>query len=69
MRESAKKVYWDTDNHLIKYHISSVIRRSFFPFQNNPKNLEPSNKISSDETWGFWSFNEWVDDCSSKVNF
>ena len=27
------------------YHISSVIRLSFFPFQNNPKDLDPSYKM------------------------
>ena len=27
---------------LVNYRISSVIRRSFFSFQNNPKDLDPS---------------------------
>ena len=30
------------------YRISSVIRRSFFSFQNNPKNLDPSYKMDLD---------------------
>ena len=30
-----------------RYHISSVIRRSFF-FQNNPKDLDPSCKTDLD---------------------
>ena len=39
-------------------HISSVIRQSFFPFQNNPKNLDPSYKMDL----GLW-------DCLGKVQF
>ena len=31
-----------------KYRISSVIRRSFFSFQNNPKDLDPSYKTDLD---------------------
>ena len=30
------------------YHISSVVRQSFFSFQNNLKNLDPSNKMALD---------------------
>ena len=30
------------------YRISSVIRPIFFPFQNNPKNLDPSYKMDLD---------------------
>ena len=30
------------------YRISSVIRRSFFSFQNNPKDLDPSYKTDLD---------------------
>ena len=30
------------------YRISSIIRRSFFSFQNNPKVLDPSCKIDLD---------------------
>ena len=30
------------------YRISSVIRRSFFSFQNNPKDLDPSCKMDLD---------------------
>ena len=30
------------------YHISSAVRPSFFPFQNNPKNLDPSHKMDLD---------------------
>ena len=30
------------------YRISSVIRQSFFSFQNNPKNLDPSYKMDLD---------------------
>ena len=30
------------------YRMSSVIRRSFFPFQNNPKNLDLSYKTDLD---------------------
>ena len=30
------------------YRISSVIRQSFFPFQNNPKDLDPSFKTDLD---------------------
>ena len=31
-----------------RYHISTVIRRSFFSFQNNPKDLDPSSKMNLD---------------------
>ena len=31
-----------------KYETPSVIRLSFFPFQNNPKNLDPSYKMDLD---------------------
>ena len=31
-----------------KYRISSVIRQSFFFFQNNPKDLDPSCKMDLD---------------------
>ena len=31
-----------------RYRISSVIRRSFFFFQNNPKDLDPSYKTDLD---------------------
>ena len=30
------------------YCISLVIRQSFFPFQNNPQNLDPSYKMDLD---------------------
>ena len=30
------------------YHIFSVIRQSFFSFQNNPKDLDPSCKMDLD---------------------
>ena len=30
------------------YHISSVIKRGFFSFQNNPKDLDPSYKTDLD---------------------
>ena len=30
------------------YRISSVVRRSFFSFQNNPKDLDPSCKTDLD---------------------
>ena len=33
---------------LVDCHISLVIIWSFFPFQNNPKNLEPSYKMVLD---------------------
>ena len=33
---------------LEKYRISSVIRQSFFSFQNNPKDLDPSCKTDLD---------------------
>ena len=33
---------------IIEYRISSVIRQSFFPFQNNPKDLDPSYKTDLD---------------------
>ena len=32
----------------LKYRISSAIRQSFFSFQNNPKNLDPSYKMDLD---------------------
>ena len=31
-----------------RYHISSVIRHSYFSFQNNPKNLDMSYKMDLD---------------------
>ena len=31
-----------------KYHISSLIRRHFFSFQNNPKNLDLSYQMDLD---------------------
>ena len=33
---------------LLAYHISSVIRRSFFSFQSNPSDLDPSCKMDLD---------------------
>ena len=33
------------------YHISSVIRQSFFSFQNNPKSLDASHMMDLD-LWG-----------------
>ena len=36
---------------LVSYCISLVIRQSFFSFQNNTKNLDPSNKMYLD-LWG-----------------
>ena len=33
---------------MIRYRISSVIRQSFFSFQNNPKDLDPSCKMDLD---------------------
>ena len=41
----------------LKYHISSLIRKSFFSFQNNPKNLDLSYKMDLD----LW-------DCVGRVN-
>ena len=38
------------------YRISSIIRRSFFSFQNNPKDLDPSCNMDLD----LW-------DCSGRV--
>ena len=35
------------------YRISSVIRQSFFPFQNHPKDLDPSCKKDLDLWDGF----------------
>ena len=32
----------------LKYRISSAIRRGFFSFQNNPKDLDPSYKTDLD---------------------
>ena len=32
----------------LRYRISSVIRRRFFSFQNNPKDLDPSCKTDLD---------------------
>ena len=34
--------------HHEQYRISSVIRQSFFSFQNNPKDLDPSYKTDLD---------------------
>ena len=36
----------------VHYRISSVIRRNFFPFPNNPKNPDPSYKTGLD-LWDF----------------
>ena len=37
-------------NNFCNFHVSSVMRWDVFPFQNNPKNVDPSNKMDLD----FW---------------
>ena len=39
---------FDNSAPLIAYHISPVRRQSFFPFQNNLKNLDPPYKTDLD---------------------
>ena len=39
---------FDCSVYLNNYRISSIIRREFFSFQNNPKDLDPSCKMDLD---------------------